>query len=218
MSNDFKITKYGENVTIIDNFYKYPYEVWEYALKQKFHPMTSLYQSFRTLDNYFADNKEVIKCFEKYLGIKIKHWNDKDSRINDSNGIFQYILKNTKPLVHTDTNSKYAAVSFINPNGIKKRGFGIYKFRLTNSIYRPTIDEFKKAVKNMNPLRIDYILNEMNNNNGKPVNYQLWERVKNIDYVFNRLVLFHGNIWHSNLGGFGTDIKSSRMYQTFFFS
>ena len=161
LSDDFKITKYGDDIIVIDNFYKYPYKVWEYALKQDYVPMTSLYQTYRTIKKYFNDNEEVKKCFEKYLGIKIKKWNEPNSHVNDSNGIFQYVLSNTRPLVYTDTNSNYAAVSFLNPNGIKKHGFGIYKFRLTNSIYRPTKEEIKKATRNMDPLRVEYIFNQL---------------------------------------------------------
>ena len=40
----------------------------------------------------------------------------------------------------------------------------------------------------------------------------------NIKYKFNRIVLFNGGRWHSNMGGFGTNINDARMYITFFFA
>jgi hypothetical protein len=44
-----------------------------------------------------------------------------------------------------------------------------------------------------------------------------WRLVDSFGNVFNRLVLCRGDIPHSGSGGWGTDVATGRMFQTFFF-
>jgi hypothetical protein len=44
-----------------------------------------------------------------------------------------------------------------------------------------------------------------------------WELVDSVGNIFNRLVLVRGDIPHSGAGGWGDRLENGRMYQTFFF-
>lgn len=44
-----------------------------------------------------------------------------------------------------------------------------------------------------------------------------WELVDDLGNVFNRLILCRGNIPHSGAAGWGADIETGRLFQTFFF-
>lgn len=45
-----------------------------------------------------------------------------------------------------------------------------------------------------------------------------WDLVDVIGNVFNRLVLYRGDIFHSSLDYFGTNKENGRLFQTFFFN
>jgi hypothetical protein len=44
-----------------------------------------------------------------------------------------------------------------------------------------------------------------------------WEMVDFIGNKYNRLVIYQGDLFHSSLDYFGTDINNGRLFQTFFF-
>mgnify|MGYP006891309455 FL=1 len=48
--------------------------------------------------------------------------------------------------------------------------------------------------------------------------YTKWELVDTVGNVYNRLVLYRGDIFHASLDYFGHDNESGRLFQTFFFS
>jgi len=45
-----------------------------------------------------------------------------------------------------------------------------------------------------------------------------WHKVDEISNVFNRLILFNANQFHSSLDYFGQNLQDGRLFQTFFFS
>ena len=44
-----------------------------------------------------------------------------------------------------------------------------------------------------------------------------WQLVDKIGNVFNRLVLYRGDLFHKPLKSFGNDLQSGRLVQVFFF-
>jgi len=59
--------------------------------------------------------------------------------------------------------------------------------------------------------------NKTGNNDEWMTNHNNWDLVDTVGNVYNRLVLFRGNIPHSGSPGFGDSIKDGRLFQTFFF-
>ena len=48
--------------------------------------------------------------------------------------------------------------------------------------------------------------------------YTKWELVDTIGNVYNRLVLYPGDLFHASLDYFGKDLETGRLFQTFFFN
>jgi hypothetical protein len=48
--------------------------------------------------------------------------------------------------------------------------------------------------------------------------YSKWTREDVVSNVFNRAVIFKGQMWHAADDYFGTDLKTGRLFQTFFFN
>ncbi len=48
--------------------------------------------------------------------------------------------------------------------------------------------------------------------------YTKWEQVDRVGNVFNRLVLYRGDMFHASLDYFGSTYEDARLIQTFFFT
>ena len=48
--------------------------------------------------------------------------------------------------------------------------------------------------------------------------YTKWELVDTIGNIYNRLVLYPGDLFHASLDYFGKDLETGRLFQTFFFN
>lgn len=47
--------------------------------------------------------------------------------------------------------------------------------------------------------------------------YTKWDMVDKIGNVYNKLILYRGDLFHVSLDYFGKDINDGRLFQTFFF-
>jgi hypothetical protein len=45
-----------------------------------------------------------------------------------------------------------------------------------------------------------------------------WELVDRIGNLYNRLILYRGDLYHTSLDYFGRDLETGRLFQTFFFN
>ena len=45
-----------------------------------------------------------------------------------------------------------------------------------------------------------------------------WEMTNFIGNVYNRLIIYRGDIFHTSLDYFGRDLEDGRLFQTFFFN
>jgi mannosyltransferase OCH1-like enzyme len=50
------------------------------------------------------------------------------------------------------------------------------------------------------------------------LDYTKWEMVDRIGNVYNRLILYRGDLFHVSLDYFGQNIQDGRLFQTFFFN
>ena len=48
--------------------------------------------------------------------------------------------------------------------------------------------------------------------------FSKWDMTAKVGNVYNRLVLYRGDMFHSSLDYFGKDLKDGRLFQTFFFN
>ena len=50
------------------------------------------------------------------------------------------------------------------------------------------------------------------------IDYTKWEMIDRIGNVYNRLIMYRGDLFHVSLDYFGKDIQDGRLFQTFFFN
>lgn len=202
LSDNMKINKVDKDIYVIDNFYKNPDDVRNYAIGKKFKLHSTLYETqFYNPKLFYNISKQLITFFENISNTKINEneWN-KDL-LNDSNGFFQYITKKSNPVIHNDF--YWGVIIYLTPNPQSPSGTSLFQHKETNiykvndSTYQVNKDLWKEGEKSK--------INK-------------WKIRHRIENKYNRALIFDSRNFHSSDGGFGDNIKNSRLYQTFFFS
>lgn len=175
---------------IFENFYEDPDAVREFALALPY-DVVGNYPGVRTpcMNQEFCDY--IQGYLEEKLHTKITYF-PRDLY----NTSFQYTTKDAKTWIHHDS-TKVAGVLYLTPNAPIESGTAIYRHKNTG-IYRHEEGQ------------IDY--------NEDPLVEEDWEKIIEVGNVYNRLVIYDGMYYHrSVLPGFGTDLHTGRLFQTFFF-
>ena len=199
LNPNMKITRFSNGIIIIDDFYKYPNKIRNFALQQNFKPHNTLYKSMFFNPNLTClTHYNIVQCLEKIerKSINKQIWDTFTK--TESNGFFQYITKFDKPVIHSD-GLKRSMIVYLFPNPKVKSGTAFYRHKDTG-IYKET-----------------------SYNDGKLVDSDLHNKEKwTCHFVcennFNRAVIFDGNMYHSSEGGFGKSKSDARLYQTFFYN
>jgi len=194
-SNFFTInTDYKKGIWVIDNFYKDPDAVREFALQQEY-IQGGLGRGFigsRTAQQFlFPGLKEE---FERVMGHKIVRWED-----HSMNGRFQYGMEGDPNVYHCDDQT-WAGMLYLTPNAPYSTGTGTFAGK--NSDIR-----HKEHPNILNCFRTG----------SQNLDGTIFEPVDSIGNVYNRLVIFNAGYLHSALGYFGYTKENSRLWQMFFF-
>lgn len=186
------------NTIIVDNFLDDPHYIRQVALNADFH-IHGNYPGRRTYKCDEEYNAVIKNKIELILNKKITSWFDhlnKESKEieNADTSCFQLCLENDTTWIHSDPN-EYTAILYLTPNAITESGTGIFRHKKTGIYwYTPSniVDD---------------------------VDINAWEMITFIGNIFNRLVIFKGNLYHRSVKpGFGHDKYSGRITQTFFFN
>jgi Family of unknown function (DUF6445) len=114
-----------------------------------------------------------------------------DWQDNQYTGCFQLCYDNDKTWVHTDAFNTWSGVVYLTPDAPLEAGTALYRHKRTG--HRTDLGEVYE-----------------------PQDYSKWEVTDMVGNVFNRLILFRGNLWHAANGYFGNTRASGRLIQTFF--
>ena len=180
------------------DFYNNPNEVREFAMCQEFN-QTGSYPGRRTIPFFNDSIKEVIQHNIKPFAGEVTSWGDINS------GAFQYTTAMDRSWIHSDGTTNWAAVCYLTPDAPLSAGTGIFRHKktgLNNWIYSEHTEEENKN----SPQHIDHI------------DYTKWEMIDRIGNVYNRLIMYRGDLFHVSLDYFGKDIQDGRLFQTFFFN
>lgn len=209
------------SIIVVEDFYSDPDSIREYALTQQYYwPYpnwkywkTSWYRPLHLCP--FKSSPTIIKCLEDAVGEKIdmRHWNanypiDEGSHPITGhpdakqaclwNGSFHAKYANEimpSAAVHNHVVDSWnpcgehgwAGIVYLNPSANVKNGLNLWA--------------------NIDPDRqLDWMTPSRN-----------WFLVDSLANIYNRLILCRANLPHSGSNGFGEDISTSRMFQTFFF-
>jgi hypothetical protein len=117
------------NLLVIDNFYKNPMEVREFALEQEFQTKGN-YPGTRTQSFATQDLKAIIeKYIEPFTG-KITEFPMKPT---DYNGSFQYTTSRARSWIHTDSFNNWGGVLYLTPDAPVTAGTSFYRPKKENT-------------------------------------------------------------------------------------
>lgn len=177
------------NIIIIEDFYKNPLELRNFALLQSYNRVGN-YPGFRSKS--FAQ-VNILKLLQRLLKKKIELIsNNSDSH----SGSFQYTTSNNRSWIHKDSyindgdSIDYGGIIYLTPDAPHTAGTTLYNF----------------YDKNAGQKILDMYSQDMTK----------WEEIDIIGNKFNRFVLFNSNIHHMSRDYFGLDINNGRLFQVFF--
>ncbi len=174
---------------VIDDFYYDPDSVREYALSQNFHVLGN-YPGSRTKNLINDDTKNAIQEIVRPYSGKVTNWLDGSEGYT---GAFQLTTSQDRSWVHSDDYNNWAGVLYLTPDAPIEGGTGFFRSKIDGSIRG-------KAYNNL-----------------PGGDFTKWELVAEVGNVYNRLILFAADQWHSSLQYFGDSIYNGRLTQVFFF-
>jgi hypothetical protein len=204
LCNDIKTRNPSCGLIIIDNFYNNALDTRNYILTQEF-SVRGNYPGQRTISYANEHLKETIQTFVEPFGGKITDFpipnEDGSNASNIYNGSFQYTTSRDRSWVHIDGNNNWAGVLYLTPNAPLTSGTSFYKFYDGTTCKR----DMELLENNENIDRCSQDLTK-------------WEKVDQVGNVFNRLILFNANRFHTSMDYFGDTKENGRLFQVFFFS
>lgn len=181
------------NLITIDNFYNNVDEVRNFALSQEFN-VSGNYPGMRTKSFINENTKQIIEnILSPHVG-KITDWLDDPTNSDGYTGSFQLTTSQDKSWVHVDRYNDWAGVLYLTPNAPSSGGTGFFKSKIDGSYFSNTY-HFP-----------DYAYIDMSR----------WEVSSVVANVYNRLILFRSNQWHTSLDYFGDSKNDGRLTQVFF--
>lgn len=183
---------------IIDDFYSNVDSVRSFALGQDF-SVRGNYPGQRTLPFLTDSAKELIQDIIKPFAGNVTWWGD------DYTGAFQYTLASDRSWIHADHTTNWAGVLYLTPDAPLSSGTGLYK--LKENGLRGWKNQEHTDEENFKALHNKY-----------SQDYTKWELVDRVGNVYNRLVLYRGDLFHVSMDYFGDTKENGRLFQTFFFN
>jgi len=197
---------------VIDNFYENPDAIRKFALAQTYkfrHEEGDIgyaYPGCRTKDLYELDSALQAKVLKKFISVFHIPEHDRMQWAVSSN--FQIVSEQYKQgVIHVDTNTIFAGVLYLTPNAPLDSGTSI--FRKNATFTQAKYDQ--ASVENDERFKAGEIVMDTSF-------HSMFDEVVKINNVYNTLILFEGDIFHSANNFSGTTPEDSRLAQVFFVS
>jgi len=201
----------NQNIIVIDDFYKNPNEVRNFALNAEYPKQDSdddyTYPGRNSLQEFYS--KEIHQCFEEIL---------KEELIpSQPNGYFRISLKKDtyKQDIHVDPGWKWGAVIYLSKpeDCVPEGGTSFWRHKNLNWESCPRNDEEAKIYGYPS-----YKESWWTTVYGDGLNRSKWTRYFLCPMKFNRLVIFKTHLWHSHNYNFGDNLENGRLVQLLFFN
>ena len=189
----------GVSLIIIDDFYNNVDDVREFALQQDFN-VDGNYPGHRTVSFINESIKTAISNIVFPYAGNITWWGD------NYTGAYQYTTQHDRSWIHADQTTMWAGVCYLTPNAPYSSGTGLFRHKTSG---------LRAAVKNPDGSYDQDILSAVYKDSRDMTKWELMDVVGN---VYNRLVIYRGDLFHMSLDYFGSDRHDGRLFQTFFFS
>ena len=185
---------------IIDNFYDDVDSVREFALNQEY-SVPGNYPGRRTKSFLNDSMKNTIESVVSPFYGKVTYWSEEQYT-----GAYQYTTSRDRSWIHADQTTTWAGVCYLTPDAPLSAGTGIFKHKPTGLVMAP---------RNPDGSYNTELLGQINQDSQDMTKWDLVDRLAN---VYNRMVLYRGDLFHQSLDYFGTNKENGRLFQTFFFS
>jgi hypothetical protein len=199
-------------VTILENFYEDPNAVRTFALSQKYqfrHQMKNagyVFPGGRTKDISLINKPLFEKVSNKIISLfhnpehELMRW-----KITTS---FQSVSEDYgRGVIHTDSNTVFAAVLYLSPDAPLDSGTSLYK---TNKQFDE--ERYEWFLKN-NDKRFDAGQKIMDTSY-----HAMFDEIVTVNNIYNTLIVYEGRHFHAANRFFGKTLKDSRLAQVFFVS
>ena len=187
------------NAICIDNFYSDVDDVRNMALNMEF-GVRGNYPGQRTEPVYNEDVKSMIGNIIRPHAGEITMWE------SEYTGSFQYTTQSDRSWVHADQTTKWAGVLYLTPDAPLSGGTGLFRHKATGIEKAPMLSNGEYDMSILDEIYMD------------SQDMTKWEMTNFIGNVYNRLILYRGDIFHTSLDYFGRDKNDGRLFQTFFFN
>ena len=180
-------------------------ETRNFILTQEFN-VSGNYPGVRTKSFATEEIRDMLQGYVGPFGGKIVEFPMDDGAYN---GAFQITTSRDRSWVHTDGWNNWAGVLYMTPDAPLTSGTATFMHidgeRYT---YVETNEDGERVSQKPDKTKFDRDSQDMTK----------WHKVDEVANVFNRLILFNANQFHSSLDYFGQDLQDGRLFQTFFFS
>jgi len=177
-------------VVVVDNFLSDPGAIRELALAQTFSP-SDYHKGMRSPQILSHIDKGL---FEDLLRRRITRWED-----HAMNGRFQFCVSSDPIVYHSDLQS-HAGIIFLSPQAPVECGLSLYRSKVTGCRRAPADPMLAKLTYE-----------------GNLLDRTKWELIDKIGNLYNRLVLWDGQLVHAPSCYFGNTLRDGRLFQIFFF-
>jgi len=198
---------YRKNLIVVDNFYKDPDAVRDYALGVEY--QEDKVRNWPGRDSEHEHGKEELtKVCSDIVGMELTTKPCNKCSYFRRTKVGQHGTQD----VHFDPNPGliWAGVIYLTPTLHPTGGTKFWKHKRTGWEFAPGMAEAEQhGIQTHNDM-VDFF-----NIEGK--DRSKWIETDNIAFKYNRLVMFNPFMWHSNGEWFGTDDQSARLVQLLFF-
>jgi hypothetical protein len=184
---------------VVDDFYNDVDAVREMALGMEF-GVRGNYPGQRTVQVYNEGVKNLIQAIISPYAGKITAWEQ-----YEYTGAFQYTTQRDRSWIHADQTTKWAGVCYLTPDAPLSGGTGLFRHKATGWTTAPRKDDGSYNEEGLALIGQD------------SQDMTKWEMTNFVGNVYNRLILYPGDLFHTSLDYFGKDMYDGRLFQTFFF-
>lgn len=199
-----------KNLIIVDDFYKNPQLVRDFALQNDWIEKKQLNQDFPGTESRRCNfSTEVVRKISDLVGFKITPEPRKHAF-----GAFALTTEedNNKRTIHID-GCDWTGVVYLTPGSNAKGGTSLYRHLATGLNSVPTNDKLNE----LGYERLEDFMEHVLKKDGH--NFEKWEVDNFIEMQFNRFILFRGGqLFHSADYYFGSNLIDGRLVQLFFFN
>lgn len=175
---------------VVEDFYKDPYAVRDFALHNEYAGDDNWYKGKRSVARHLTN--QIKTSFEGILGFKITNWES-----HGMNGKLQYCTPQDALVYHYD-NQSWAGMVYLTPDAPFQTGTSFYAHK-------------QSRIRHVDSPDADQCFS------GGYYDSTKFELVDTVGNVFNRLVLFDARSFHAATNYFGQTKEDARLFHIFFF-